>query len=121
MEIEKEQRRSKIRACVSQANDLAFLMVVVCAEVFNTFGKLVAFEDALNKHLWHLQTADVGSKSCKEACLLGWFKSGCLSPGAGACAQQCAGYQALELMLVGQAVALEALEVMVLVLSSTLG
>ena len=57
----------------------------------NNLGKLVAFEDALNKHLWHLQTADYGSKSCKGAWLLGWFKSGCLSPGAGACAQQCTG------------------------------
>ena len=30
-------------------------------------------------------------KAAKGACLLGWFKSGCLSPGADACAQQCTG------------------------------
>ena len=57
-------------------------------------------------------------KAAKGACLLRWFKSGCLSPGAGACAQQCAGFQALELIFVGQAaleaapVALEALALM---------
>ena len=56
MEIEKEQRRSKIRSCVSQAHDLGFPMVVARAEALNTFGKLVAFEDALNQYLWHLQT-----------------------------------------------------------------
>ena len=40
---------------------------------------------------------------------------------AGAHAQRCAGSQALELMLIGQALALVALEVLALMLSSTLG
>ena len=34
-------------------------MVTMCAEVFNSWGKLVAYEDALNQHLWHLQTMDM--------------------------------------------------------------
>ena len=32
------QRRSKIRACVSQANVLGLSMVIMCAEVFNSLG-----------------------------------------------------------------------------------
>ena len=32
------QRRSKIQACVSQANVLGFSMVTMCAKVFNSLG-----------------------------------------------------------------------------------
>ena len=72
----------------------------------------------------YAKTADYGFKSCKGACLLEWCKSGCLSPGAGALAQQCAelpGAGAHVRRPGGARGALDALKALALMLSKALG
>ena len=71
----------------------------------------------------YAKTADFGFKSCNGACLLEWCKSGCLSPGAGALAQQCAELRRWSSIRRpgGARGALDALKALALMLSKALG
>ncbi len=46
---EEQRRRDKIHECIRNANDLAFPLMLIGAEGFGQLGRLVTYEDALNR------------------------------------------------------------------------
>ena len=90
----------------------------------NNLGKLVAFEDALDKHLWHLQIADWLQKVQREYVCSDGSSLGASRLALTLVLSSAQDYQALELIFLGQAAldtALDALEALALMTSRTTG
>ena len=75
------ERRNSAQQCIFTA--ALGIIIASCAKVFNILDKLVAFEDALNKHLWHLQTTDMTKISSRYSRIISF--SIAISGQAGRC------------------------------------